>query len=72
VSFWGPILGRKWGSAVFVIAGEEVGFDEILFAGSREAKPWKTNYVRFGNNARRGRRCGGRRFGGQPSGGGEG
>jgi len=38
VSFWGPILGRRWGSAVFVIAGEEVGFDEILFAGSREAK----------------------------------
>jgi hypothetical protein len=33
VSFWGPILGRRWGSAVFVIAGEEVGFDEILFAG---------------------------------------
>jgi hypothetical protein len=32
VSFWGPILGRRWGSAVFVIAGEEVGFDEILFA----------------------------------------
>jgi len=65
VSFWGPILGRRWGSAVFVIAGEEVGFDEILFAGSREAKS-------LGNNARRGRRCGGRRFGGQPSGGGEG
>ncbi|MER8744141.1 hypothetical protein NKK52_12085 [Mesorhizobium sp. C277A] len=38
VSFLGPILGRRWGSAVFAIAGEEVGFDEILFAGSREAK----------------------------------
>jgi hypothetical protein len=39
VSFWGPILGRRWGSAVFAIAGEEVGFDEILFTGSRGAKP---------------------------------
>ncbi|ESX50439.1 hypothetical protein X762_09130 [Mesorhizobium sp. LSHC426A00] len=38
MSFLGPILGRRWGSAVFAIAGEEVGFDEILFAGSREAK----------------------------------
>jgi hypothetical protein len=41
VSFWGPILGRRWGSALFVIAGEEVGFDEILFAFLKGAKPLK-------------------------------
>jgi hypothetical protein len=49
-----------------VIAGEEVGFDEIPFACFRRGETF------LGNNARRGRRCGGRRFGGQRSGGGEG
>ena len=48
MSFWGPILGRRWGSAVFVIAGEEVGFDEISFANFIGGETlWKTNYVRF-------------------------
>jgi len=37
------------------------------------AKPFGAKFVLpWGNNARRGRRCGGRRLGGQPSGGGEG
>jgi hypothetical protein len=49
---------------LFVVAGEEVGSDEIPFAFCKGAKPFS------GNNARRGRRSGGRRFGDQPSGGG--
>ncbi|WP_292225733.1 hypothetical protein, partial [Mesorhizobium sp.] len=61
------------------VAGEEVGFDEIPFASFRRGETFEDELRSLEeelrsllNNARRGRRSGGRRFGGQPSGGGEG
>ena len=45
--------------------GRRSALTKFLSPDERGRNPWA-------NNARRGRRCGGRRFGGQPSGGGEG
>jgi hypothetical protein len=44
------VLREEERTGLSVIAGEEVGFDEILFACFRRGETF------FGNNARRGRR----------------
>jgi hypothetical protein len=51
VSFGWSTFGRRRRPTAFVIAGEEVGFDEILFAVSKEAKPFSGTTPAAGGGA---------------------